>query len=445
MIPPVGPSPSFISSNGIPENTDPQRAEQERIQDAIEIFSALLRSDNRDDQILALSQFFEAIHQEDYALVQAWKLARGPLNGDMIVTALGQTFSSPFRCFLIKECDGLTEQQTAECFKHVAQCRQIDLLQALFDKGCSPDARTVENLTLMHLIAMFGFDDAIPLVHRKAPHLINAQNTDGESPLFYALHHGNTETVRVLLKWGANPSQANKTGVHALHYAAQIGRGELIADICNAGVDIHSRDDLGNTPLMYGVRSMNFQVVQTLLQLGADIGCCNVAGHSPLHWAAEQGFDEIIPMLARLDLLQQQTLDTRDSPRERALLKGHISTAMLLDALKRWLSAGGSIADFVMSHQSELRASESSQIVETSTGGMYHHESDLNARGADGKTPLIKAICAENKEEVSRLLQAGADPERPDAEGIIPIVYASSLADPYILDEITAFLMSKQQ
>ena len=106
-----------------------------------------------------------------------------------------------------------------------------------------------------------------------------------QTPLLYAVRHGNLEATKALIDQGADVNAKDGYGVTPLHHAA----GENLAGIgkmlVEAGADVNIRDESGHTPLHYATRERSAVIVGVLLELGADMDITN--------WEGRTAFDAI--------------------------------------------------------------------------------------------------------------------------------------------------------
>ncbi|CAB0042031.1 unnamed protein product, partial [Trichogramma brassicae] len=101
----------------------------------------------------------------------------------------------------------------------------------------------------------------------------------GNSPLHLAVTRVDEDTVRVLLRNGADPNLANKDGLTPLHFICNTADedeifAELffkISDQVGRPVQVDARDKLGRTPLQLAVSTFLPRVIDVLLDRGADV------------------------------------------------------------------------------------------------------------------------------------------------------------------------------
>src|SRR4030095_5603369 len=64
---------------------------------------------------------------------------------------------------------------------------------------------------------------------------VNAPDAEGMTPLLWAAHWNDLDTVKLLVNAGANAKAANRYGVTPLHEACTVRHGRMIETLFNAG------------------------------------------------------------------------------------------------------------------------------------------------------------------------------------------------------------------
>jgi uncharacterized protein len=119
-----------------------------------------------------------------------------------------------------------------------------------------------------------------------------------EAAVAEAAMKGNRESVRSLLKQGADVNAAQGDGTTALHWAARQGDVELAQMLLYAGANVRATTRLGAyTPLLFAAETGNAAMLDTLLKGGADPKTPTSTGVTPLMLAAKSGKAEAVNVL----------------------------------------------------------------------------------------------------------------------------------------------------
>src|SRR5437868_4520760 len=92
------------------------------------------------------------------------------------------------------------------------------------------------------------------------------------SPIADAAMRGDIETVRKLIKQGANVSAPQGDGMTALHWAAEHGDSVLANLLLGARANVRTTTRIGGyTPLHIASRSGSAAIVKALIEAGSDV------------------------------------------------------------------------------------------------------------------------------------------------------------------------------
>ncbi len=109
------------------------------------------------------------------------------------------------------------------------------------------------------------------------------------SALGRAVVQANTDRVRLLLEWGADPRKPDRQGDAPLHQAASNGNLEISRLLLDFGADANAADQSGNTPLFLCVEQEGgTRVLELLLKFGADPKLKPCHGETLLEAAASE-------------------------------------------------------------------------------------------------------------------------------------------------------------
>lgn len=126
---------------------------------------------------------------------------------------------------------------------------------------------------------------------------VNHRGLDRETPIYVAIRTcwrvAGTDTVRALLRAGANIDCKNTQGLTPMGLAAQLQQTEIVKMLIDQRANIQTKDIGGQTPLhsavgtQYGYhRNASLEVTKILIEHGADPNAKDIAGYTPVHMAA---------------------------------------------------------------------------------------------------------------------------------------------------------------
>jgi len=214
---------------------------------------------------------------------------------------------------------------------------------------------------------------------------VNQRQPDGTTPLHWAVYRVDRELVEALLAQGAASDVVNDYGSSPLAEAVNVANPELVRMLLEAGADANVANGDGQTPLMLAARTGNLAVAELLVEFGADVNRRETyREQSAVMWAASQGHAEMVRFL---------------------------------------VSRGADLS---------IRA------VATDWPSQISSEPRVQYRPSGGLTPLLYAARAGCLDCVVAMVEAGADVDRPNPDGITPMMVALDNEYPevaqYLLD-----------
>lgn len=243
------------------------------------------------------------------------------------------------------------------------------------------------------------------------------------SPLAEAARQGDAEAVQAFLQQGLDVNAWGIDGTPALHWAVRVNDRDLVDRLLAAGADVNGANRYGLTALHVAVQNRHADMARQLLEAGASAEAADGSGELPLHLATRSGDAGMVEVL----LSHGAEVDGRD--------RHYGQTALMLAVreeniplVRRLLAAGAQVNAQGLAGEEHRRVLPSEVPVGTSQG-VGINRSGLPDRGmrypiTGMKTPLLYATRQGNPELTQLLVDAGADIELADANGITPLINA---------------------
>lgn len=327
-------------------------------------------------------------------------------------------------------------------------------LQQLLQAGDSVQAAQADGMTALHWAALHGSKDVVQqLLQRGAA--VDAENVYGVRPLLLACESGGAGVVEQLLGAGADAGVSGAGGESMLMVAARAGRVQAVRSLLAAGVPVDGRDRNQQTALMWAAAEGHVAVVQQLLEAGANVGARTAAGWSALFFAVREGRTETVRLLLSqgLDVNAPRTSDKRPpgpNPLLLAVLNGHFETAAALleaGADPNAQPTGHGALHAVVWVRRPVRGDGDPPPVGSGRLGSLEFVRLLVQRGGDvnlrvrqgvsgfadftttGCTAFVLAAQTGDLLLLELLLELGADPRIPNADGATAVLAAAGVGD----------------
>jgi ankyrin repeat protein len=175
-----------------------------------------------------------------------------------------------------------------------------------------------------------------------------------------------------------------------LHDAAAAGDVGLIRRLLAAGADVDARDDEGRTPILVATVARRTEAVRVLIEAGADVDIRDDSLANPFLYAGAEGLLEILRIVNEAGADPAITNRFGGVALIPASERGHVETVRYL--LEE--------SDVDVDHVNNLGWTALLEAVILGDGGLRH-----------------QAI-------VALLMDAGADPELADRDGVTPLAHA---------------------
>lgn len=258
-------------------------------------------------------------------------------------------------------------------------------------------------------------------VLRKKKANIEAGDSDGKTPLMYALRNpGGEEYALLLLKKGANYRSMDLAGNTVMHYAAYGGNIEGLRMTAGGGVDINVRNQEGITPLHAAAVFSSIAVLDEIVGLGGDIHAVDSAGMSVLHYAAAYADAEKLDWI--LKRAPESNVEAKNGYTPLDIAR-YAKNVMAIEYLK---VKGGHYSAYRYDEMLDaLRRRDPEALRQVLADG-----ADPNRKVLD--FPLIIAIIQNDNVAVDLLLAAGAKVDVKSDKGHFPLELAIAEGNPSV-------------
>ena len=243
---------------------------------------------------------------------------------------------------------------------------------------------------------------------------------DPDEQLYAATRAGRIDAALAALQAGADPSAEPADGERDQRtlpmLAALLGDLRLLRELIARGVDLNA-EHAGLTPLLAATRDSwhgRPEAVMTLLANGADARRADADGNTPLHHAARSTDPAVAALLLDAGALLEALNHDGFSPLGVACAAGNWRLA-------RFLIERGAKPEPKEGQPALLAA----VVGDDDTAGvqlLLRHKAKVDSRGSGQRTALLLACAAGNAEIVGELLDAGADRNARDADGLTPLL-----------------------
>ncbi len=128
---------------------------------------------------------------------------------------------------------------------------------------------------------------------------VNGAQGDGMTALHWAATHGDAELTEILLYGGANVKATSRLGRYTpLHVASQNGAAPVVATLLARGAEVNATTTTGATALMFAAQAGHVPTVTALLDAKADVNATEQAnGQTALMFAATADRAEVATLL----------------------------------------------------------------------------------------------------------------------------------------------------
>ena len=147
-----------------------------------------------------------------------------------------------------------------------------EAVRALLKQGADVSAAEGDGTTALHLAARAGDAELVQVLVYAGANLRATTRLGAYTPLMMAAQAGHSAAVAALIAGGADVNATSTTGTTPLMFAAQSGDTRTVTMLVEGGSEVNARETaMGQTPLMFAVAYNRVDVVRLLLARGADV------------------------------------------------------------------------------------------------------------------------------------------------------------------------------
>jgi ankyrin repeat protein len=227
---------------------------------------------------------------------------------------------------------------TSEDWFRASRGNDVAALKKFDSAGYATDTRNLEGDSALHAAAAGGAQGSADFLlnHKLA---IDVRGASERTPLMAAVLADQTDTVRWLLRQGADPNLKDKEGFKplmlavregkagsvgelaaydredldpALLLAALVGRVDVIDALTNFGASVYARMEDGRTPLMVAAENGHQEAVTLLLDLGSGRFTTDPDGKTAADLATSAGHADIAAIISKQPLASELALDSTE-------------------------------------------------------------------------------------------------------------------------------------
>lgn len=325
------------------------------------------------------------------------------------------------------------------------------------------NAAQADGATALHWAA---YHDKVEIVQKllAAGAKADLANRYGITPLLLACENGSEGIVRVLLDAGAKADVSQRGGEEAIMVAARTGRAGVVKLLLEKGARVESHVRSKQTALMWAAAEGHAEVIEVLVKSGAKVDERLDSGFTAFLFAAREGKSAAVKKLLQLGANVHDAIETKESTGGRdapdgtsavllAVENGHFELAM--DLVRAGADPNDMRNGFTALHtltwvRRPPHGDDEAGQPPPSTHGKLSSLDFIReivkagakvdatlAKGAKAKafgainfhgaTAFLLACRNADLEMMKLLVELGADPHKPNADGSTPLMAAAGL------------------
>lgn len=274
---------------------------------------------------------------------------------------------------------------------------------------------------LLTRAALFGLQNVVKMLLEAGAPIDGTfdmtPNLKSMTPLIFAIRHGHTELVEILIENKPDLTICVDLGRLPLHIASMYGFASATKLLLDAGAQIDAVDDDGRTALYFACLAGHYQGVQMLADAGSDLGCDTHGDWSPLTMVIDDGFIKCAQILLEHEANTEVEGPDNWTPLRFAVSKGREDLCRLLldNGANANTRSGGDPLLAMAAARGNL------EIVKL----LVESGAQVNTVDSTGRTALVRAADEGHVAVIAYLLDHGADIDHSDQYGQTAAILAA--------------------
>ncbi len=319
---------------------------------------------------------------------------------------------------------------------------KLGLVQSFLKQGVPPNCKGKLGRTALHIAVSKGHYGIAKLFIEFGADVLE-EDDFGETPLHLAVSRNSVNLASLLLDHGASTSHLSRADITPLHQGALQGHVATTATLIKRGADVNTKTKIrGLSPLHVAARGGDEDIVKMLLTSKADAFAQNKEGDTAMHVAVQNHRVGVVELLLELvdsrhpsdDWFAMNCVPSCHPGRARRYKcrRGHPLVCLIGSNAQTALHDAANVGDLEISlllitHHADLDARDAdgnTPLHLASSAGHYLVVKELLERGVacnlynnERQSPLHVAIMEEKAECIKALLHGGADPNLLDTTG----------------------------
>jgi ankyrin repeat protein len=289
-------------------------------------------------------------------------------------------------------------------------------LQWEFSKGSEDeDTDVTYSAAPLYFAAWRGFCGLVERLLIKHPQQVRHLGGRHGTPLHASVLGGHIEVSQLLFAHGADINSRSALNLTPLHNASQMGHLKIVQWLLNHGANVNSTDALGHIPLHLSARNGHLEVCQMLLEHGAVANTRGKTGSTPFLEASKPGHTDIMWLL----LDHNPDVSVCDSSQHRSWTPLHYAAMQgFLNLVQKLIELNAEVNSCTNHNSTPLLIA--SQFGHTDVVRLLlEHNADIFAQDNDGETSLHVSVG--HTKIAKMLLDRGAEVNCRDNDGLTPL------------------------